>query len=469
MTQQKPADLSFARNLKIGSFHLGSGMADVLATGVWNRIMVADLGYSATLVGLLTGLRYFLAPLGVWAGRFSDQREIGGYRRLFWIWLGRAMMALSTLALGFSTAELLRAAQSEPPSSSDAALWLVIALSFALFSLGNALSGSTFLALIHDRAAPAQRGRAVGLIWTILLLGFTVGGVFFSLMLPHDEGAGEIAFSAQSLQNLFVITALLLAAIWFFSLLGEERRYGKQHGKRHEKQRHKRDGDSASVRRDLALVWRSRQMRMFLFYLILSMLFAFLQDTVLEPFAGQVFGMEAHVTNRFAAYWGSMAILGSFGFLYLSRRFARLTNESMSFCGVWLLMATYLLFALSALGGVRALVTPGLILLGLGLGIWNIGTLGLMMDLSPDGRAGAFLGFWTLAVTFARGFGVAGGGILRDLALQFSGEHSVAYGTVFVAGCLGLALSLLALRRADLRGRAEARAEAGVILAGALD
>ena len=91
------------------------------------------------------------------------------------------------------------------------------------------------------------------------------------------------------------------------------------------------------------------------------------------------------------------------------------------------------------------------------------------MDLSPDGQAGAFLGFWTLTVTFARGFGVAGGGILRDLALQLSGDHTVAYGTVFVIGCLGLAFAWLALRRADLRDFALGPPEREVMFAGALD
>ena len=177
MQREASKGLSLGRNLKIGMFHLGSGMADVLATGVWNRIMVADLGYGATLVGLLTGLRYFLAPLGIWAGRYSDTHVIAGHRRLFWIWLGRVMMAVSTVSLGFATAELVNL-RLNPSSASTATLnWLIIILSFSLFSLGNAISGSTFLALLHDRAAPDQRGRAVGLVWTFLLVGFTVGGV----------------------------------------------------------------------------------------------------------------------------------------------------------------------------------------------------------------------------------------------------------------------------------------------------
>ncbi len=447
--------------MKFGVFHLGSGMADVLVTGVWNRIMVADLGYSAALVGLLTGLRYLLAPLGVWAGRFSDTHSIGGFRRMFWIWLGRAMMVLSAVSLGFATAELVALGQQEVAPAPAPAVWLVIAMSFLLFSLGVALSGSTFLALVHDRAAAEERGRAVGLVWTFLLLGFTVGGIFFSVLLPHEETGGALAFSAGSVLNLFLLTAALLAALWFFSLLGEEKRSTHPSGESGQA--------STDLWRDLSLVWRSRPMRYFLFYLVLSMMFSFLQDTVLEPFAGQVFDMEAHVTNRFSAYWGGMAILGSFGFLYLSRRHRKLSNGNMALGGVLTLMLAYVLFAVSSLGELRSLVTPGLIMLGLGLGIWNIGTLGLMMDLSPDGRAGTFLGFWTLMVTFARGLGVVGGGVLRDVALEVSGAHSIAYGTVFVLGFAGLFISLFALRRANLRDFALRRPPPDVVLAAAID
>ena len=461
MTAPQPSRLSVARNIKIGFFHLGSGIADVLATGVWNRVMVADLGYSATLVGLLTGLRYFLAPLGIWAGRYSDTHAIGGYRRLFWIWLGRAMMALSTVGLGFATAELVRLAAAGKAQQVSPALWLALALAFLLFSLGNALSGSVFLALIHDRAAPNERGRAVGLVWTMLLLGFTVGGVFTSVLLPHDESAGAIAFTADALLNLFVVSAAVLALLWLVSLLGEEKRHSLPSRRDH--------ADSMDMIGDLALVWRQRRMRYFLFFLTLSMLFAFLQDTVLEPFAGQIFGMGAHITNRFSAYWGSMAILGSLGCLALSRRFPRFTNESLAVGGVWLLIATYALFTLSSLGQVRGLVTPGLIMLGFGLGMWNIGTLGLMMDLSPDGRAGTFLGFWTLCVTIARGMGVAGGGILRDLALAITGEHAAAYAAVFAAGCLGLLISWLALRAANLRQTRPGGQDVEVALASSMD
>ena len=441
MAKPKRPDLSIGHNLKIALFHLGSGMADVLTTGVWNRIMVADLGFSATFVGLLTGLRYFLAPIGVIAGGFSDTHTIGGYRRLFWIWLGRAMMALSTLTLGYATAELVRRAATlgiEASASTPPSLWLALVCSFLLFSLGHAISGSTFLALIYDRAAEHQRGRAVGLVWTFLIIGFAVGGVVFSLLLPREAGAGHIGFTAESLLNLFIVAAVVLSLIWFLSLLGEERRLSAAPTEARMK--------GASLREDLSLVWRDRNLRVFLIYLVLSMAFAFLQDTVLEPFAGQVFGMDARVTNRFAAYWGSTAILGSFVVLFLLRRWPVFNHGNMSQAGVFILMLAYGAFAVSSLAEIRPLVRIGLLLLGLGLGAWNIGTLGLMMDMSPAGRAGAFLGFWTLCVTFARGGGVAGGGILRDATLAISGQHTLAYGAVFCCGLVGLFVSWIALR-----------------------
>lgn len=453
-------NLTIARNLKIGLFHLGSGMADVLATGVWNRIMITDLGYSATPIGLLVSLRYFLAPLGVWAGRMSDQHAVAGYRRLFWVWAGRVLMVLSLFVLGLTTTALARGAEA------TLIVWVTITLSLLLFSLGNALSGSTFLALIYDRAADHQRGRAVGIVWTFLLMGFTVGGILFGIMLPSSETLDSgLSFTPETLQNLFVVTAMILGSLWFFSLLGEERRTPAtpaQPGAA------KESGGSAWA--DLRLVWQNRHTRFFLFYLTLSMFFAFAQDLILEPFAGDIFQMDAAHTTRFAAYWGSMSILGSLLFLWLSRRVKWLDNTTMSTIGVAVLAVTFLLFAFSALGAVRGLITPGLILLGLGLGLWNIGTLGLMMDMSPAARAGTFLGFWTLAVTFARGFGVSGGGIVRDVMLRLTGDLQWAYGSVFLLEFAGLLLALWMLSRVKVGNyRAAQPQDTAQVFAGALD
>lgn len=480
MTSQTSDNLPVGRNLKIGLFHLGSGMADVMATGVWNRIMISDLGFSATPVGLLVSLRYFLAPLGIWAGRQSDERSLGGYRRLTWIWFGRALMAFGLLMLGVITGTIARGEDVTP------VLWVGITVSLLLFSVGTAFSGGTFLALIYDRAAPHQRGRAVGIVWTFLLVGFTIGGIVFGIMLPSGNPyanilyfhpnvildrlthPGLLAFSPATLQNLFVVVAMVLGALWFVSLVGEERRSRGVAANRTE------ETSATSLMADLRTAWSNRQTRLFFWYLSLSMAFTFSQDLILEPFAADVFGMDARHTTRFAAYWGSMSILGTIAFLILSRRVKRLSNTNMSYMGVGVLVVTFALFAVSSFAEIRGLVTPGLILLGLGLGFWNVGTLGLMMDMSPFGRAGTFLGFWTLVVTLARGIGVSGGGIGRDIALQLSGSVSLSYGLMFAIGMVGLAVSYWVLSRVNVKAFQAVQpevtpADTATVLAGAMD
>ncbi|MBC8170860.1 MAG: BCD family MFS transporter [Anaerolineae bacterium] len=482
MNDTPETNLSVGRNIKIGFFHLGSGMADVLTTGVWNRIMISDLGYAATPIGLLVSLRYFLAPLGIWAGRMSDQHAVFGYRRLFWVWLGRMMMIASTFALGFQTADLARG------SEATALTWIILAAALFLFSMGSAISGSTFLALVYDRSTPSQRGRVVGIVWTFLLIGFTIGGILFGVLLPeHDStklvayggdslsslvshaellSTEQLSFSPDTLQNLFLVAGVIMGGLWFFSLLGEEKRSrtalaAEANGANAE--------GSTSVWSDLKLVWKSRPMRFFCIYLALSMLFAFSQDLILEPFAAEVFEMPVRTTSRFSAYWGSMAILGTLLFLWLSRRVKWLTNTNMSYLGIVFLILTFGVFALSSFAEIRGLVTPGLILLGIGLGIWNVGTLGLMMDMSPLQRAGTFLGFWTLVVTFARGFGVSSGGIVRDLMLGLTGSDTVSYGLVFALGAVGLTVSLWSLWQAKVRETRYLPAEAAAVFAGAME
>ncbi|MDX2078083.1 MAG: BCD family MFS transporter [bacterium] len=479
MDEQPVAEqnLTVGRNLKIGFFHLGSGMADVMATGVWNRVMISDLGFAATPIGLLVSLRYFLAPLGVLAGRMSDRRAVFGYRRLFWVWLGRLMMVMSVFMLGFQTAAFVNG------SPADVGAWIIISLAMLLFSLGSALSSSTFLALIYDRSNANQRGRSVGIVWTFLLIGFTIGGITFGLMLPSEVKTSldyllltisptnifhnKPDFSADALLNLFLMAGMILGALWFFSLLGEEKR--QRAGLIPNAQATEAE---TSLRHDLGLVWKSRPMRFFGFYLGLSMMFAFSQDLILEPFAGDVFDMSARVTTKFAAYWGSMAILGTIAFLFLARRYKWLTNYRMNVIGVWMLIITFVLFAISSIFSIRGIVTPALITLGLGLGIWNVGTLGMMMDMSPLGKAGTFLGFWTLLVTFARGFGVSGGGIVRDIALNTTGSVNLAYGIAFGLGAVGLGVSLYMLNQINVHAvdvLQENTISAEAVFAGAMD
>ena len=430
--------LSLIRNLKLGLFHLGSGIADVITTGVWNRIMISDFGLSATPVAFLLSLRYFLIPIGIWSGEMSDRRRLLGTRRLVWIWSGRLLMLIGLLLTGWQTSEIsqkLLHSNSEGITRND---WLVFAFALLLFSFGNALSGSTFLALLYDRAPQKQRGQVVGIVWAFLLLGFMLAGILFGILLPEGTENAQI-LSPSTIRSLFVATSAIVAILWFVSIVGEER-----------KSRTDRSSANTTLRKgryhpDLKLIWDQPKLRYFVYFLICSFIFAFLQDIVLEPFAGDVLAISTEKTARFSAYWGGMSILSTVIALYVIRKFENIQHAMLASWGTLLLTLAIGLFAIIAFTDANWLLIPGLLIMGFGLGLWNVGTLGLMMDFSPSDRAGTFMGIWTVVITLSRGTGVFAGGVLRDL-LHFLGlTLAGSYGALFLIEAMGLTASWLLL------------------------
>ncbi len=429
MVWMEQKNLSITRNLKIGTFHIGSTMADVLGAGVWNRVMIQDLGYAATPVGLLLALRYFMAPLATWAGQRSDYTALYGYRRLPWVWGGRLMMVAGYLLVAFSTVELVR---------HGSLWWLGIILGFIFSSLGYSISGSTFLALVYDRAADHQRGRAIGIVWTFLLAGYAIAGILFARLLPEYKEGEFVTF--------FVTIGALMVSIWAFALWGEEKPV-TQETLSAEKPAHERPSFLQEVRSLL----ENQSARMLAWFMVLSFVGAFMQDALLEPFGGNVFGLETGDTSRFQAYWGTPAILISGVTLWAYRRFPGVGYRRFTQLGIFLMIITFTLLNITAFAKIQSLLYPSLLLLGTGYGFWNIGTLGLMVENTRESKAGLDLGVWTLMVTLCRGGGILAGTILFDVFNTLFSDSAAAYGIIFAIEAVLLVLSLAALPQIEDR------------------
>ncbi|GIK63683.1 MAG: MFS transporter [Chloroflexota bacterium] len=422
-------NLPVLRNVKIGMFNVGSALADLLGSGVWNRIMIADLGYPATPISLLLALNYFLAPLAVWTGQRSDHTHWHGYRRLPFVWGGRGLMAIGFMLLAFMTVELAETGNS--------IWWVGIVAALFINSVGYALSGSTYTTLIYDRAPEHQRGRAVGLAWTMLLAGYAFSGALTARLLPE--------YSPEGLLGLFGVVVALMAALWFFSILGEERRRSPA-----EIRQMASPQTRPNFMDDLRTVWSNRTTRLFFLYIGLSFMGAFAQDQILEPFGGQVFDFSTGETNRFAAFWGTTALLGSIIGLTSYRRVAQLSYARINKIGLGTLIATFAFLALCAFGEVQSLIRPTLLLFGLGLGLWNIGTWGLMVSVSSAERAGTYFGLWTMASLLFRGGGSVIGAALRDSSHLLGASYAFSYGTVFVIEMIVLSAALMLISRLNL-------------------
>lgn len=452
LSEGNAENLSMSRNVKISLFHVGSSMADILTAGVWNRIAITELGLAATPIALLLSLRYFLAPLSVWVGQRSDVSNWRGYRRLQYIWGGRLLMVLSYFLLALATVTVADDHQS-------ALGWIGMIVSLILFSVGSAFSGTTYLALLYDVTPKAQQTRAISVVWSFLIIGFAIAGLVYSKLLPTYTRDGFLA--------LFLIAPLIMGVLWFVSLLGEEKPI-RPSDKRVKVR-------TALVERrpfwdDLRGALVNGQTRVFFAFLALSTMFFYMQDSILEPFAGQVFNMPPATTNRFSSYWGTMALIGIVSSLFLVRRYPkRINNTVLSRWGVIILLIAFGLFGVCAIGQIRVLVTISLIVLGLGLGAWTVGTLGLMMDMTRTLGAGLYLSLWTVSETLARGVGTVLGGVLRDVTLAVAGQFSTAYGAVFLVEAVGFALTMLVLSRVDVGAFHQESPATTLVLEAAMD
>lgn len=427
--------LNLPRTLKLGTFHIGSSFIDLLTSGVLNRILITDLALAATPVALLSALRYLLAPLSVWAGYRSDLRPPGTLRRLPFIWGGRLPMLLSLPILPFVTALL-----AEDPGSVLG--WSLAFVAFLIYGIGTLISGATYLSLVRDSAPPARRGQALAIVQVFLVISFPLAGVIYGRLMP--------VYDQASFWRLILIGMTIAFAFIAFALWGAERAETTA------------AVDPTPPEPFLPLLrqmWSDPRARWFFMFLALGAVSAFAQDAVLEPFGGDVFGLDNGQTTRFNAYWGAGVVVSLLGTVYVTRH--RAAHEQTGVAKIGLALTGIPLFLLSviALTEWQALLIPVLVLFGLGFGIYTVGAVSLLAAMTTERHAAAYLGLWSMTQLLFRGLGIFAGGAIRDVALFVSGSYTIAYASVFLLEALGLFVCIAILQRVDVPGfaRGESR------------
>ncbi len=427
---ESPERLNLPRTFKIGSFHIGSAFSDILTSAIWNRVLISNMGISATPVALLSALRYFMAPLSIWAGNRSDNHPLFGRRRLPYIWGGRFLMVLGLLFLPFSTMQL-----AENPA--NWAGWLLAIVAFLIYGFGTLLSGSPFLALVRESAPASKRGQALSIIQIMLVVAMAISpGIYGAMMQEYDPATFWQV----------ILTGIAIAIpFWFFSLLGEDKAVTGSFAAA--------PGEEAPRFGEiLRQIWQDPRARGFFIFLAMSSIFAWTHDAVLEPFGGDVFGLDVGATTMFNMYWGVGVLIGMVGTTIVTRKRAPAEQSGTAMLGLGLTAVPLLLLGFSSLTQNQALLIPTLAFFGFAFGIFTVGAIGLLMAMTSDRNAGAYLGMWTVAQLVFRGVGIAAGGLLRDLGLLASSSLAVAYATVFVVSAIGLLSCIVVLARVDVIG-----------------
>ncbi len=418
---------SFGHSLKLGSFHIGSSLTDLLTSAIWNRILIVDLGVAAWPVTLLTALRYLLSPFSLWVGHQSDTHPILGSRRTSYIWLGRGLMLLSLPLLTLSVAEIARDTRSVSG-------WAIAVVSFLIYGIGTLISGAPFLALVHDSAPYARRGQVIAIVQTFLVASFAFGGFLYGKLLP--------TWNYEKFIQLVLFAAVGAAFFWIVSIWGEERRSRPLAAPER----------SLPFRKTYRGILSDTRLRRYAAFLGISAFFAFMQDPMLEPFGGDVFGLDVGDTTLFNAYWGVGVLAAMVSTAYITRRWRPEQQVATTAWGLALLAAPLLLLGIVSALELEAAIQLVLIAFGIGFGIFTVGGVALLMAMNREEQAASYLALWSMIQLVSRGLGIFMGGVMRDVALYVTGEFNSAYAILFISEALGLLFCIYLLKQVDIAG-----------------
>ena len=192
--------------------------------------------------------------------------------------------------------------------------------------------------------------------------------------------------------------------------------------------------DTTPLMQGLAEVWAERKSRVFTIFIFLSMSAFFLQELILEPYAGLVFGFSpGQSTSLSGAQHGGMFVgMLAVGIAVSGLRLGTLRLWVTAGC----LGSAASLAAIAVLGQLGlGLLVPAVTVLGVFNGMFAIASIGAMMQLAGEGRAGregTRMGVWGASQAIAQGLGGFAGAAFVD-GLRVLTAAPTAFGLVFMA------------------------------------
>ena len=421
-----PAGFGWLSIIRLGLVQAAIGSIVMLATSLLNRVMVVEYGMAAAVPAGLVALHYAVQLARPAWGHGSDR----GHARTPWIVGG-----IAVLGLGAMIAVLALPLGKAQPLLADA----VLLLGFVLIGGGVGAAGTSLLALLAAGVAPPRRAAAAAVTWIMMVMGIVLSaGTAGALLDPFSWGR-LVAVSGG-----IAVAALVLTILATFRL---ERAVPLAAPEA------VRETGLADA---LRAVFAETAARRFTVFVFLSMLAYSMQDLILEPFAGIVFGMTPAQSTSLSAVQHSGVLMGMIaagvgGSAFSGRAAGELRGWIAAGC-----VGSALALAGLAVG---AGVGPGWPLaanigvLGFANGVFAVSAIGAMMSLAgassaAGGRAdtGLRMGVWGAAQAVAFGLGGLIGAVGVDLARRAESDGR-AFQTIFtLEAMLFMAAAVMAAR-----------------------
>lgn len=417
--------LSWFGIIRIGLVQASIGALVMLSTTVLNRLMVVEYALVAAIPAGLVAWHYAVQLTRPLWGHGSDQ----GRKRTPWILGGLAVLAGGALIASHATLMM--------DSGFGSSMALAV-LGYTLIGVGVGMGGTSALALLASGVAPQRRAAAAATTWIMMVAGIVVSAITVGELLKP--------FSPERLIEVATGLAIVTIAITALAVFRLERGHAVFEETR-------KDEPAPDFRAAIAEIWNETAARRFTVFIFVSMIAFSMQDLILEPFAGLIFGMTPGESTQLGGQHQGGILLGMIvagvgGSAFRGRLTSNLRLWIMGGC---LLSA----LALAALA-LAAMIGPGwpiganVFVLGFGNGVFAVAAIGSMMGLAGAGektREGVRMGVWGASQAIAFGLGGLIGAVGVDVARKAIGHDGSAFQIIFsLEAALFVIAAMLALR-----------------------
>ena len=403
--------LGWGNIVRLGLVQSAIGAVVMLASSLLNRVMVVEYAQAAALPAGLVAFHYAVQLSRPKWGHNSDT----GRRRTPWIIGGMAVLALGGVLATKATVML-----SGPLLP---ALALSI-LAYAMIGTGVGAAGTSLLALLASRTAPARRPAAASLTWIMMILGIVVTATTAGRLLEP--------FSPERLMQVAMGIAggaFVLACLAVIGVEGKAEAVEKPPAAR------------ADFGIALRGIWDDPVTRIFSIFVFVSMLAYSMQDLILEPFAGLIFGLTPGQSTSLSGVQHMGVLLGmvlvgigGHGFGGKNGSFAGLKLKRWIIGGCIGSALALAGLAMAATAGPGWPLKPMVFVLGFANGVFAVAAIGSMLDLAGrggDGLEGIRMGLWGAAQAIAFGLGGLFGASAVDVGRHLLGNDGAAFELVF--------------------------------------
>lgn len=410
---------------RLGLVQLCIGSSVVIPLSTLNRLMKVELALPATIAGFLIALHYAVQLTRVNWGHLSDKSQ----NRSQWIVLGMLILGIGGIL----------ASASIPLIENRFSYGIILALlSYSLIGFGVGAAGTPLLALLATYSSKSQKGFAASITFLMMILGLAITGITVGTILDP--------YSHQKLLKITSSLAIITIIISFLSLRNLER---SLQNSSHALTPNTINSD-VPILEGIKKVWMEREARLFTIFIFISMGAFSMQDPILEPFAGEVFGFTVGESTKLDGFHKIGTLIGIISIVLCLSKFrigfgslSIIKNERLGSEKLWLitgcLFSALSLFIISLLA--LTFTEPNLLnsvvfIFGISNGVFTAGVLGTMLHLasrgSGDNKEGTRMGIWGAAQAYATMIAVFFSTLLVDILGLIMTSLPSVYGIVFL-------------------------------------